>query len=62
MCVLHPEDVIVTAKREKSFSHWCKKKKKKKCFKSLLVWSVLVRIPLFKVAAAIFNHMYMASG
>ena len=32
MCVLHPEDVIVTAKREKSFSHWCKKKKKKKMF------------------------------
>lgn len=61
MCVLHPEDVIVTAKREKSFSHWWTKKKKKR-FKSLFVWSVLVRIPFFMVAAAIFNRMYMALG
>lgn len=60
MCVLHPEDVIVTAKREKSFSHWWTKKKKR--FKSLFVWSVLVRIPFFMVAAAIFNRMYMALG
>ena len=39
-----------------------KKKKKKKRFKSLFVWSGLVRIPFFKVAAATFNRMYMALG